>query len=53
MYRQIWKRTNEEVKTKMAQIMKLLKLTGYADDNDGDLEDADSMDDFDYNNVMM
>jgi hypothetical protein len=28
-------RTNEEVKTKMAQIMKLLKLTGYADDNDG------------------
>jgi hypothetical protein len=48
-------RTNEEVKTKMAQIMKLLKLTGYADDddNDGDLEDADSMDDFDYNNVMM
>jgi hypothetical protein len=46
-------RTNEEVKTKMAQIMKLLKLTGYADDNDDDLEDADSMDDFDYNNVMM
>jgi hypothetical protein len=32
-------RTNEEVKTKMAQIMKLLKLTGYADDDD-DLEDG-------------
>ena len=49
-------RTNEEVKTKMAQIMKLLKFTGYADDDDNDdddLEDADSMDDFDYNNVMM
>jgi hypothetical protein len=47
-------RTNEEVKTKMAHIMKLLKLTGNADDDDdGDLEDADSMDDFDYNNVMM
>jgi hypothetical protein len=29
-------------------------LTGNADDDDdGDLEDADSMDDFDYNNVMM
>ena len=36
----------------MAHIMKFLKLTGYADDDD-DLEGADSIDDFDYNNVMM